>query len=323
MFQDPRREPDLAHLSFSGLNLEIKRHTLLEQLGHIIDKPATQHAKLAAIMALDGVKDPAAVSILNRISIRHLTRSLECQLAERAMEGKCLSFDSLVRPNVGQVGVSWSAVPNVKAVQECLDWNPGWFTDKYDRRDSNWTKKGLENKNWLACLSKQIGLTPDEELRAAQLLSSREGFTISHALQVHKPGNPEGGGCSTNFILAKSAALALGGLLLKETQKELLKYVDFSPSQRHNRPIKSIEEYHEWSKIPETRPSVAWACCHALHNTLMDEMLYSSFLGNLAEANFEVKARGKPLIVPKEIVAAAFVLNGQLKEAWRNWTRNT
>lgn len=319
MHQGPNNQPNRSGLKASQLTKELKHYTLLEELEHIIQAPTTKHAPLAAIMALDGVKDPAAVRTLNHVCNTHLSKSLKCQFAELALEGKCLTSGSSLRPHGRQMGVSWSAVPSVEALRERLDWNPGCFGTKESSIVPNQTVQGVANQAWLNSLPKQILLSPAEQRRITQLLKSLEGITIYHPLVVHEPGHPVGGGYSTNFSLAKSAALALGGPLLEETQAELLRYVDFSPCKRHNLPRRSIEEHAEWSKIPEARPSVAWACCHALHKTRMDEMLYSRFLGDLWRAEFQALPDYNSLVVPDEIVAAAFVLNGQLKEAWRPW----
>lgn len=64
MFQGPER-PRLPKSDGPQRSIEMKHSSLLEEIESLISRPHTEHSRIAAMMALDGVDDPSVMRLLS------------------------------------------------------------------------------------------------------------------------------------------------------------------------------------------------------------------------------------------------------------------
>lgn len=298
-----------------AITQELSYLGLLQQVIELIQRPISTHSRLAAIMVLDGVADRRAASIIERLSLADATDSLESRIAKLAANGECFGEDRKIQSKRGE-NLIWSAVPSVESIMQRHDFVPKIPASAQDGMIVPENAEIQEQIRALSGRSQFRLLTPEQAWRLSEMIGSYHFEPSNWPAYL----NSEEGG-QLNFRLAKASALALGGVLERDVQRQILRHLDFGLSEGSN----WISDIQRESSVgyPRnvTRPSVAWACARALNQTLLDEMSYSQLLIDMLNADFACN-RSTPLQleVPASVLAATFILNGQLRRNWQNWT---
>lgn len=287
---------------------------LLQQVIELIQRPITAHSRLAALMVLDGVEDRRAGDILERLSLVDSAGSLESRIAKLAINGECFGESREIQSKRGE-NLAWSAVPSAESIMQMHDVLP---KSALIPQGATITPENAEVQEQLSLLNERprfASPTPEQARRISAMIGSYHFEPSNH------PAHPNHvDGTLLNFRLAKLSALNLGGVLERDVQRRLLQHLDFGAPEGAN----WIGDIHREPTVdfPQNiaRPSVAWACAQALNQTLLDEMSYSQLLIDMLNANFS-SDRSAPLQlqVSDNVLAATFVLNGQLRRNWRNW----